>query len=148
MFHGPAYALTHTTDGRPLHSILLSPPESATKHVKKLSRQGHFGCNTTNGHERLFFLLGLLLYFSFSVVTQNKGMKAGCVLLCWLSPPPCVLGASCRRGLFGALIACSRSCVVGPRSWAGSPCWSVPFWVSCCCLRCYTCSPIASLCNT
>ena len=50
-------------------------------------------------------------------------------------------GVSCRPRLFGALFVCSRSRVVGPRSWAGSPSWSVPFGVSCCCLRCYTCSP-------
>ena len=48
------------------------------------------------------------------------------------------LGASCRCRLFGALFVCSRSCVVGPRSWAGSPSWSVSFGVSCCCVRCYT----------
>ena len=29
-------------------------------------------------------------------------------------------------------------CVVGQRSWAGSPPWSVPFGVSRCCLRCNT----------
>ena len=29
-------------------------------------------------------------------------------------------------------------CVVVPRSWAGSPSWSVPFGVSRCCLCCYT----------
>ena len=46
-----------------------------------------------------------------------------------------------------ALFVCSRSCVVGPQSWVGSPSWSVPFGVSYCCLRCYTCPPIASLCN-
>ena len=70
-----------------------------------------------------------------------------CVLIC-LFPPHAggVLGVSCRRRLFGALFVCSRSRVVGPRSWAGSPSWSVPFGVSCCCLRCYTCSPYC-VCN-
>ena len=48
------------------------------------------------------------------------------------------LAVSCRRRLFGALFVCSRSFVVDPRSWAGSPSWSAPFGVSCCCLRCYT----------
>ena len=32
-------------------------------------------------------------------------------------------------------------CVVGPRSWAGSPSWSVPFGVSHCCLRYFTFFP-------
>ena len=50
-------------------------------------------------------------------------------------------GVSCRRRLFGALLVCSRSCVVGLRSWVGSPSWNVPIRVSCCCLCCYTCSP-------
>ena len=93
-------------------------------------------------------------------------------MLCLFPPPPCALGVSCRRRLFGALSVCSRSCVADPRSWAGrynrqgrkakdhrsrdshsnrgytrtqtetgSPSWSVPFGVSCCCLRCCTCSP-------
>ena len=53
----------------------------------------------------------------------------------------CLTIMSLHASLFGALFVCSRSCIVGPRSCAGSPSWSVPFGVSCCCLRCYTCSP-------
>ena len=70
----------------------------------------------------------------------TQGCWVPCLLLCLFPPPPCALGVSCRRRLFEALFVCSRSCVVGPRSWAGSPSWTVPFGVSCCCLRCYTCS--------
>ena len=77
----------------------------------------------------------LMLLFSCT-----QGCWVPCVLLCLFLPPPCALGVSCRRRLFGALFVCSRSYAVGLRSWAGSPSWSVPFGGSCCCLRCYTCS--------
>ena len=57
-------------------------------------------------------------------------------------------GVSCRGWLLGALFVCSCSCIVGPRSWAGFPYWSVPFGVSCRCLRCYTFSHcFVSLCH-
>ena len=46
---------------------------------------------------------------------------------CFVSAAPVRVGVSCRRRLFGALFVCSRSCVVGPRSWTGSPSWSVLF---------------------
>ena len=68
----------------------------------------------------------------------TQGCWVPCVLLCLFPPPPCSLG--CRHWLFGGLFVCSRSCVAGPCSWAGSPSCA-PFGVSCCCLRCYTCSP-------
>ena len=71
----------------------------------------------------------------------SQGCWVPCVLLCLFPPPPCAWGVSCRHRLLGALFVCSRSCVVGPRSWAGSPSWSGHFGVSCCCLHCYTCSP-------
>ena len=94
--------------------------------------------------------VGAVLPLLLSLVSGCSLMLLfGCVLGCWvpcvllslLPLPPCALGASCRRRLFGALFVCSRSWAVGLRSWAGSPSWSVPFGVSYCCLRCYTCSP-------
>ena len=56
---------------------------------------------------------------------------------CFVSTAPVRIGClplPAARGLVRAL----PFCVVGPRSWAGSPSWSVPFGVSCRCLRCYT----------
>ena len=52
-------------------------------------------------------------------------------------PPRCAFGVSCRGWLLAALFVCSCFCIVDPRSWAGFPSWSVPFGVSCRCLRCY-----------
>ena len=93
--------------------------------------------------------VGTVLLLLLSLVSGCSLMLLlGCTQGCWV---PCVLPCFCRprarwvflrrRRLFGALFVCSRSCVVGPRSWAGSQAWSVPFGVSCCCLRCYTYSP-------
>ena len=70
-----------------------------------------------------------------------RAVGAACVAL--FPPLLCALGVSCCRRLFGALFVCSRSCVVDPRWWAGSPSWTVPFGASCC----YTHSPYC-VCNT
>ena len=50
----------------------------------------------------------------------TQGCWVPCVLLCLFPLPTCTLDVSCRHRLFGALFVCSRSCVVGPRSWAVS----------------------------
>ena len=77
---------------------------------------------------------------SHAFIWLHSGLLgAMCVALFPL--PPCALVVSCGCWLFGALFVCSRSCVVGPRLWAGSLSWSVPFGVSCCSLRFYTYSP-------
>ena len=58
----------------------------------------------------------------------------------WLSCFVCIYIYQCVRKSRNRGNVCSRCCVVGPRSWAGSPSWSVPFGVSCCCLSSHTCS--------
>ena len=59
-----------------------------------------------------------------------------CALLCVRRSRACWCPCRCR--LLGTLFMCTHFCIVGPRSWAGSPSWSVPLGVSCCCVRCYT----------
>ena len=74
-------------------------------------------------------------------------LGAVCVAL-FVSGASVRVGVSCRRRLFGALFVCSRSCVVGPRSWAGSRlgvCF-LGFPAVVCAVT--PVPPIVSLCNT
>ena len=79
-------------------------------------------------------------------------LESGCSLMFFLQLHSGLFGAVCcfasaapvRVGCFlllpaaWGIVRVLPFCVAGPRSWAGSPSWSVPFGVFCCCLRCYT----------
>ena len=86
----------------------------------------------------LLLLLSLVSGCSLMLLIRLHSGLFGAECFALFPPLQCALGVSCRCWLLGALFVCTCYCVVGPRSWAGCPSWSVPFEVSCCRLRCYT----------
>ena len=96
----------------------------------------------------LLLLLSLVSRCGLMLLIRLHSGLFGAVCVALFPPHQCALGVSCRCWLLGALFVCSCSCIVGPRSWAGCPTWSVPSGISSCCVRCYAPFPtIASLCH-
>ena len=93
-----------------------------------------------DSYVRVAIRMHLCLYLE---IVPNETARTYCKTV-WCCVCCSVSTASVRVGCVLSLLAawgllvCSCSCVVGPRSWAGCPSWSVPFEVSCCRLRCYT----------
>ena len=86
----------------------------------------------------LLLLLSLLSGIGVMLLLWLHSGLFAVVCVALFPPPQCAFGVSCRGWLLGALFVCSCYYIVGPRSWASFSSWSVPFGVSCRCLRCYT----------